>query len=182
MIPLPLPGVTWLASATAKRVLLWINVGVIVLLVALLVWFVQRVTAWAHAYDRLPVVEAELELEQACGDGSKCWQRSLEWQTEQSAKIQEVMETHGQELAALLARPIERRVIRVCPDPGSGSVRGGAAAAGNHGAAAAAGPLLGSDELDTSPLRELALEADQVSARLRGCQGWAEAVSAEPAP
>jgi len=150
-----------------------IGYGALAAAVGLLTW---RVIAWHSAYKALPGVEAALEAEVACGEGSECQKRQAALQAAAEAKSAEVVAGYEQELADLRNRPLVRRVIRVCND---GGVQSTGTPSSTNGASPGTGELHGSTEFDTGPLRNLAREADEVAARLRALQGWNEALSSD---
>lgn len=125
----------------------------------------ERVTTWQESHHKLPKVEAALKLEQDCGEGSQCAERVKQAKLEGEQANQEAVEKYEQELEELRNRPIPHRVIRVCPSPDH--VRDATGSAGTGSGPAAEGVVHGEDELDTRPLRELAQQADEVSARCR---------------
>jgi hypothetical protein len=135
-----------------------------------------RVHVWHESHKALPGVEAALEAEVACGEGSQCQARQAALQAAAEAKSAEVVAGYEQELADLRNRPLVRRVIRVCND---GGVQSPGTPGSADGASPAGGELHGAVEFDTGPLRNLAREADEVAARLRALQGWNEALSAD---
>ncbi len=162
MIPLPFP-IPWKAIAWAG---LWVAIG-------LLAW---RVSVWHDAYGELRATQARLELEESCGEGSKCLAREAAARAEVERESKQIVDGLEAELAAIRGRPA--RVVRVCP--GAGDVPVPRTAGGGHGAAAGpglvsgpAGPDIGAD------LYGLALEADEIVARCRGLQDWNRALAAE---
>lgn len=154
-----------------RRAILW---GAVVSAIALMGW---RVSAWREAYKAYPALEQRLTAEVECTAGSQCSVRQAALQAEQAAKSAEVVAEYEQELADLRNRPVERRVIRVCPDPGD--VQGAGAAGRARPGAAAGGVVHGSTEFDTAPLREIARRADELSAQCRALIRWNEALSAD---
>lgn len=151
----------------------WKLVGAVALfaMFALAGW---RVSAWHSAYKELQGVQARLKNEEACGEGSKCQARQAKLQAAQDEKAKEVVDGYEKELADLRSRPPVTRVIRVCKaDPGN--VRDAAGSQGTDGSSPGTGVVQSADEFNTQPLRDLAREADEVSARLRALQGWAGA-------
>ena len=168
MIPLPALG------AIPWRL---VGYGLAVVAVLALGW---RVHAWREAYKAYPALEAKLAAEEACEAGSKCAERVAALQAAQAAISKTVVQGYEQELADLRNRPVERRVIRVCPDPGRRDVPGAGPAPGADAAGAAGGVVLGATEFDTAPLRDLARDADEVSARLRALQQWNAALATPP--
>ena len=158
--------------------LLWqwrklIALGVVAICISTLLW---RCHAWREAYKALPAVQSSLELEQACGEGSKCQERQKALEAAAEAKSAEVVGGLEKEIASLRARPVERRVIRVCNDRG---VQGSGAAGAADAAGPAAGELHGAVEFDLGPLRELAREADEQVALRRALMEWNRALSAQ---
>jgi hypothetical protein len=157
----------------------WRLVGAVgmVVAVALMGW---RVSAWHEAYEALPGVKAALAREEACGEGSKCDGRQQALEAAQTLVTQKVVANYEAELEALRNRPVPTRVIRVCREARTGDVRFPSAPGGTDGTGTPGGVVSGPDEFDTRPLRELAREADELSARLRALQGWNRALSQNP--
>ena len=152
-----------------------ILVATAVITCGLLLW---RVSAWHDAYEALPALESALKAERLCGEGSDCAARQAALEAAQAETTAKVVATYENELADLRNRPLVRRVIRVCADPGD--VQGAAPTGTVDGTGPASGELHGSVELDTAPLRSLAREADEVAARLRALQQWNAALSQNP--
>ena len=157
------------------RGLPWRLIGAagLVVAVALAGW---RISTWRDAYRTLPGVQDALDREEACADGSKCYERQRGLQEAAGHATVVAVESYEAELAALRSRPPVRRVIRVCPDPDN--LQNASAPGAADGTGPAAGVISGSVEFDTAPLRNLAREADEVAARLRALQQWNEALSA----
>lgn len=152
-----------------RKVALYILLGITLCVMA---W---RVNVWHDAYKRLQATEAALELERACGDGSECQKRQEALEAAQREQTAKVVGEYEKELADLRNRPVGRRVIRVCPDPGNVQ---DAPAAGTAGEGTApAGVVRGADEFDTGPLRELAQRADELSAQCRAIIKWNRALA-----
>lgn len=152
-----------------------IGYGVAVAAVLALGW---RVHAWREAYKALPEVEAQLSAEVACEDGSQCASRQAALQAAAEAKSAEVVNGYEAELAALRARPVRVRTVRLCADPGD--VQGAGATGAADGAGPGAGELHGAAGPDIGPdLYGLAREADEVAARLRALQEWNRALAGE---
>jgi hypothetical protein len=75
------------------------------------------------------------------------------------------------ELERLRARPVPVRTVRLCPDAPVPRAAEGGPAGGSDEAAAPGGVVPGSPGRDIGPdLYQLADRADELSARLRGCQ------------
>ena len=151
-----------------------IALGLLVAAFALMGW---RVSAWHEAYKACPALEARLEVEEQCQEGSKCNDRQKALAAEVARVTEDVVDGYEKELADLRNRPVPTRVIRVCR-AAAGDVRDAQSAAGTAAAGAAGAVVLAADEFDTRPLRELAREADEVSARLRALQDWNRALGA----
>lgn len=139
----------------------------VIALAAILLLLGYRVAAWHTSYHELPEVQAQLDAELACEEGSACADRVAEQAVQQAIITADAVRKYEQELEDLRGRPIPSRVIRVCPKGAAGDVRDASGAGSAGRGPAAAGLLHGADEFDTRPLRELALEADEVSARCR---------------
>ena len=152
-----------------RRAVLW---AALVVAVGLMGW---RVSVWHDAYERIGAVESALEAERLCGEGSACAARQEALEAAQAETTAKVIESYEQELESLRNRPVVRRVIRVCADPGD--VQGSGAPGTADGTGPGTGELSGSVEFDTGPLRDLAREADEVSARLRALQEWNAALA-----
>jgi hypothetical protein len=144
------------------------------LALALLLW---RVTVWKGSHEALPLVQQELELERACGEGSECYARQQALQEAAGHATVIAVQGYEAELAAVRARPA--RVVRLCPAAGSGDVRGAGPAAGTDGTAASAGLVSGPAGPDLgAELYGLARDADEVVAKCRALQGWNRALTA----
>lgn len=152
----------------------WRLIGIVAAAGAALLLF-WRVNVWHEAYGELKATQARLAAEESCERGSKCAARVAAVQARQAAVSQQVMQSYEKEIADIRNRPAERRVIRVCPDPGD--VRHAKSAQGTDAAGTRAGLVHGEVEFNTRPLRDLAREADEVAARLRALQGFNEALS-----
>ena len=135
-----------------------------------------RVNTWHTAYGELRATQERLELEESCGEGSKCRARVLAAETAMAARNVEAVTQYEQEIARLNARPLERRIIRVCADPGA--VRD-APRPGEPARPETGGVLRAETEFDTSPLRELAREADRQVAAYRALRERDEALPAD---
>ena len=150
-----------------------VGYGVLAAAVGLLTW---RVIAWHSAYEALPGVEAALAAEVACGEGSQCQARQAALQAAQAAKTAEVIGDYERELADLRNRPIPVRTVRLCA--GTGNVQGSRPTGAADGAGAPASVVPEAPGRDIGPdLYQLAREADEVAARLRGLQQWNEALA-----
>jgi hypothetical protein len=161
--------------------LLWqwrkvIALAAVVICISLIGW---RVSAWHTSHKALPGVQAALEAEEACGEGSKCDERQKALQAAQAAVTEQVVKGYEQELADIRSKPIPTRVIRVCRQAGTGGVRV-PADPGEPAGTAPAGVVSGTDEFDTRPLRELARRADEVSSGYRWLRSRDEALSTPP--
>jgi hypothetical protein len=162
MIPLPL-NIPWRAIAWAG---LWVAIG-------LLAW---RVSVWHEAYGELKATQARLELEESCGEGSKCLAREAAAREEVESESKQIVEGLEAELAAVRNRP--PRVVRLCP--GAGDVPVSRPAGRSDGATAGAGVVSGPPGRDLGPdLYSLAREADEIVARCRGLQDWNRALAAD---
>lgn len=153
----------------ALKALPWKAIAQVValLVLAALIWLTLD-RAWAElpkARKALETAEAALKLEVECGETSKCAERVAKAKLEGEQINQESVNRYEQELADLRNRPIPTRVIRVCPP--ADNLRDAASPGGAGQRPAAEGVVLGADEFDTRPLRELAIEADELSARCR---------------
>lgn len=147
------------------------------LAVAAVVALGWRIHAWREAYKALPDVQAELEAEIACGEGSKCAARAAELQQKAAEASREVVDGYEQELARVRSeRP--RRVVRLCSD-GSGLPVSGARP-GAAGGAAPGGVLPEHPGRDLGPdLYALAREADELTAQCRALIRWNRALAGE---
>jgi hypothetical protein len=160
-------------TATGLRVA---AVAVLATAIAVMVW---RVVVWHGAYEALPGVEAALEAEKLCGEGSACAARVAALEAAQQEVSKQVVSDYERELADLRNRPIPVRTVRLCPD--RGAVRGAGSAGPADGTGAAADVVPGAAGPDIGPeLYQLARDADEISARLRSLQQWNAALSAPP--
>ena len=125
----------------------------------------HTIEKWHEAYKERPSLLAKLEAEVECKTGSQCAKRVEDTRLEGERVNQEAVRKHEQEIEELRNRPIPHRVIRVCP--ATDHVRDATGSAGTGSGPAAEGVVHGEDEFDTRPLRELAQQADEVSARCR---------------
>lgn len=148
-----------------------VGAGALVAAVALMGW---RVSVWHSSHKARPGLEKALKAEQGCEPDSRCAERQKALEARQAEVSKEVIRVYEEEIAALRARPVPSRVIRVCKTP-SGDLRDASGAQGADGSPTEAGGIHGEVEFDTSPLRDLAREADEVSARLRALQGFNQA-------
>ena len=135
-----------------------------------------RVNTWHTSHGLLRAAEKRLEAEEGCEPGSKCRARVLAAETAMAARNVETVTQYEQEIARLNARPLERRIIRVCADPGA--VRD-APRPGEPARPETGGVLRAETEFDTSPLRELAREADRQVAAYRALRERDEALAAD---
>ena len=152
-----------------------IGAGMGVVAVMALGW---RVSAWRTAYKALPAVEARLLAEEACGEGSKCDGRQQALEAAQTLVTQKVVANYEAELEALRNRPVERRIIRVCPKATDRDLRH-ASGPGGTSATDAGGVVLGPTEFDPSPLFDLARRADELNAAYRALRTRDEALAAQ---
>lgn len=155
----------------------WRAIGAIALVLAVAAcgW---RVSVWRDAYKALPGVQDALSREEACEDGSRCYERQRGLQEAAGHATVVAVESYEAELAALRARPAVRRVVRLCADPGPDHMPGTSPAPGADGASPAAGLVHGPAGRDLGPdLYDLARDADEVAARLRALQEYSRAVS-----
>jgi hypothetical protein len=158
--------------------LVYIKLGALFAIVLAVIFACFRVQAWREAYHELPTVEAALELETLCGEGSMCLRRSQAARDRQIARNQEVQRDYDTEIAALRARTPRHSPVRLCADTGASDLRGSATAGAADGSAADAGLGDGRTQPDLGPgLYALAQHCDELTARARGLQSWAKAVS-----
>jgi hypothetical protein len=170
MIPFAIPAVL-------SRVP-WKLVGAGLAAFALFVLLI-RINVWHDAHKALPGVQAALEAEQACADGSQCKEREIKLQEAVGHETVRIVTGYEAELAAIRARPA--RVVRLCPETRAGGMRGTGPAAAPDGTGPAAGELHGQAGGDLGPeIYRLARDADEVAARLRGLQQWNQALSTQP--
>jgi hypothetical protein len=171
MIPFAIPA-AWLLKLKAVP---WKLVGAGLAAFALFVLLI-RINVWHDAHNALPGVQAALEAEQACADGSQCKAREIKLQEAVGHETVRIVTGYEAELAAIRARPA--RVVRLCPETRAGGVRGTGPAAAPDGTGPAAGLVSGQAGGDLGPdLYRLARDADEVAARLRALQEWNRALS-----
>ena len=96
----------------------WLTLRLVgsVALVATVAFAGWRVNTWHTSHGLLRATQSRLELEESCGEGSKCRARETQLREEIEREKVEVVEGLAAELAAVSNRPA--RVVRVCPDPG----------------------------------------------------------------
>lgn len=153
-----------------------VGYGAAVLAVALMGW---RVTVWHASHEALPGVQAALEAEQSCADGSQCKAREIALQEAVGHETVRIVTGYEAELASLRDR--KPRIVRLCPEARAGGVRGPGSTAGPDGTGPAAGIVSGPAGADLGPdLYRLARDADEVAARLRALQQWNQALSTQP--
>jgi hypothetical protein len=157
---MPLTAIPWRLVGAAGAVVA----------VALMGW---RVSAWHESHKALPVIQAALDAELACADGSECRARENRLQEAVGHETVRIVTGYEAELAALRGR--KPRVVRVCDG-------GGVSLPGTPGSADGTGPtpgvVSGQTGRDIGPdLYGLAREADEVSARLRAIQEWNRALA-----
>ena len=146
---------------------------------AVAVWFLLLVRHWRNdSTVDLPKAEAALKLEVECGVGSECAARLVRLEEQQRAISAKVSQEYHDEIDALNARPITRRVIRVCAPPDN--LRDAPVAGGTGTGTAPGGLVHGADEFDTRPLFDLARRADQLSAQTRAIIHRDQALSQPP--
>src|SRR5574343_371818 len=105
MIPLPaLSAIPW-------ELVGWVALAIVVSLALL------RVLHWrTDSVERLPAVQARLEAEEGCLEGSKCWTRQRELQEAVGREQVRVVAAYETEIAGLRdARPLS---VRVCDRSG----------------------------------------------------------------
>lgn len=150
----------------------WIAAGVLGL--ALILTGV-RINAWRHAYLALQDVQAALEAERECSEGTECAKRAAEATVKAQAASNAAEESHAEELE-LVRRDRPVRVVRLRPPGDCVSVSSPAPAV--NGATPATSVIPGSTGRDIGPeLYALAREADELSARLRSLQNYNKALS-----
>ena len=167
MIPLVLPA--------ALKTIPWRAIGyaAMVAAVAFAGW---RVNTWHDSYKALPAVREALKREEGCLPNSKCSERQKALQAEVAKVTVEVVNGYEKELADLRNRPPVTRIIRVCKAPPD-NLSGKPSPTGTNGTSAGTGGVYEVDEFNPQPLFDLALKADEVSARLRALQGFNKAIS-----
>ena len=169
---------TWLAVKAFLAKLPWrlVGAGALVVAVALAGW---RVTAWRAAYEALPGVQAALELEKACGEGSECSRRQAELATSHALTNQKVILTYEHELEAIRNRPVPATPVRLCRPAKAGSnVRVPGAAGGTGAGPGAELPLEVGRDIRLE-LYQLADDADAEALKLRSLWGRDLALAAQ---
>lgn len=148
----------------------WRLIGAVglVAVVALMGW---RVTRWHDAYAALPGVQAALELEASCGEGSECARRQAELATAHALTNQKVILTYEHELAAIRDRPVPATPVRLCRPAKAGSnVRVPGAAGGTSAGPGAELPLEVGRDIRIE-LYQLADDADAEALKLMALWG-----------
>lgn len=121
--------------------------GAVAIGLALYWW---RITVWHRAYSELPKVQAALQAEVECKDGSKCQERQQILEKRASDEEEKIRKEYEQQLADINARPVPVEPVRLCRPAGSGGVRVSRPAAG-------AGPNAGT-ELPVEVGRDIKVE------------------------
>ena len=162
-------------SPTVIKLIAW---GLIVAAVA---WMGNRVTTWRASHEALPGVEDALAREQACEDGSKCydWVKALE--AKQAEASREAIAGYELEIEGLRNRPMRVRTIRLCPEDADGDMRNAPVAGGTRPGSAATGMVHGGTRPDIGPeLYDLVGVADELSAQCRAIIRRDRALAARP--
>lgn len=173
-----MPILTWVAARAALARVPWRAVGAVGLVLAAALAG-QRVSTWRAAYVALPGVQAKLELEASCGEGSECARRQAEIETAHALTNQKVILTYEHELEGIRNRPVPATPIRLCRPAKAGSnVRVPGAAGGTGAGPGAELPLeIGRDI--AIELYQLADDADTEALKLRSLWGRDLALSVE---
>lgn len=155
----------------------YLRLGLAVGLVAAVALMGWRVSHWKAAHEALPGVQAALDAEVQCLDGSECRAREARLQEVVGREQVRVVTAYEAELAAVRDRPPV--TVRVCdrggvPLPGAA----GRSDAGTAGPGTLSGPPTGDRDIGPA-LSALALEADEIVAACRGLQNWNRALSAD---
>jgi len=159
-----LKGLPWRAIGAAG----------LVVAVALAGW---RISTWRDAYRTLPGVQDALAREEACQDGSKCYERQRGLQEAAGHATVVAVESYEAELAALRARNVPAGPVRLCRERDPGRVPGGPTSGPADGGSAGRELPIEAGKDIAVELYRLADEADEVSARLRALQEYSRAVS-----
>lgn len=157
----------------------WRLVGAagLTLAVALMGW---RVSVWKSSHEALPGVQAALEAEEACADGSKCQQRQNALRERQDEFNRQVAINYAQQLDEINARP-PAPVVRLCQSARGGAVRlSGTAPAADGAASGGVVPLTAGPDIG-GVLYELADDADREALKLKWLQEYNRALSSIPA-
>ena len=143
-------------------------------------WLALLVRHWHEDSLELPKVQAALETERSCGEGSQCAKRAAELTTAAQAASRVIQDTYDAEIARVRSeRPV--RVVRLCAP--ANHLSGAQPARPADGAGPAPDVVHGTvrENPDIGPaLYALARDADEVSARLRALQQWNAALATPP--
>lgn len=171
--------ITWLAVKAFLGKLPWrlIGAGALVLVVALMGW---RVSTWRDAYKALPGLEDALAREEACEDGSRCYERQRAFTEAVGHETTRIVTDYEAALAEIRDRPVPDIPVRLCRPRGTGRVSGQPAAPAPDGATAGTDVPVEVGRDIAVELYRLADEADELSLRLRALQDYSRAVSAPP--
>jgi len=159
-----LKGLPWRAIGAAG----------LVVAVALAGW---RISTWRDAYRTLPGVQDALDREEACQDGSKCFERQRAFTEAVGHETTRIVTDYEAALAEIRDRPVPDTPVRLCRPRGTGRVSGQPAAPAPDGASAGRELPVEVGQDIAVELYRLADEADEVSARLRALQEYSRAVS-----
>lgn len=162
-----LKGLPWRAIGAAG----------LVVAVALAGW---RISTWRDAYRMLPGVQDALAREEACQDGSKCFERQRAFTEAVGHETTRIVTDYEAALAEIRDRPVPDTPVRLCRPRGTGRVSGQPAAPAPDGATPGADVPVEVGRDIAVELYRLADEADALSARLRALQDYSRAVSAPP--
>lgn len=158
------------------RGLPWRLIGAagLVVAVALAGW---RISTWRDAYRTLPGVQDALAREEACQDGSKCFERQRAFTEAVGHETTRIVTDYEAALAEIRDRPVPDTPVRLCRPRGTGRVSNGASASPVDGAASSRELPLEAGKDIAVELYRLADEADTVAARLRALQAYTRAVA-----
>lgn len=155
----------------------WRLVGAagLTLAVALMGW---RVSVWKSSHEALPGVQAALEAEEACADGSKCQQRQNALRERQDEFNRQVAINYAQQLDEINARPPAPVPVRLCRPARKGGLPNAAATGPADGATADGKLQVEIGEDISEQLFQLADDADREALKLRWLQEWNRGLAA----
>ena len=160
-----LKGLPWRAIGAAG----------LVVAVALAGW---RISTWRDAYRTLPGVQDALAREEACQDGSKCFERQRAFTEAVGHETTRIVTDYEAALAEIRDRPVPDTPVRLCRPRGAGGVPNGTAPGTVDGASAGRELQIETSGDIGQRLFNLADQADREALKLRYLQEWNRALAA----
>ena len=153
---------------------------VAVALAVLLLYLTVKRAWWdlPEARQAAETAQEALQRERDCAEGSECLKRTQAAQAQAEAASTVVLRGYEDEIKSLRDRPVTVRTVRVCPPVPDRNLRDASAPRPADGTGPGTGLGDGGTRPDIGPgLYALAGKCDEVTARLRGLQGWNAAMA-----